>query len=90
MRIADIGWRPTNPTRTKPPLMGGFLCGLEDAEPWSPRSWGGRSRAHPVGDKARRRPNEQRVIASVSEDRTLLRIVDIGSSPINPTSEEAL
>ena len=53
-------------------------------------SWGGCSRAHPVGDKARRRPNEQRVIASVSEDRTLLRIVDIGSSPTNPTSEKSL
>ena len=51
---------------------------------------GGRSRAHPVGDKVRRRPNEQRVIASGSEDRTLLRIVDIGSSPTIPTSEKVL
>ena len=43
-----------------------------------------------MGDEARHRPNEQRVIASGSEDRTLLRIVDIGSSPTNPTSEKSL
>ena len=51
---------------------------------------GGRSRAHPVGDTARRRPNEQRVPKSGSADGTLLRIADIGSSPIHPTSKKAL
>jgi len=86
--VGVIGSSPTNPTSERHPLWVVFLCGLRDVEPWSPRSWGDCSRAHPVGETARRRPNEQRVITNVSEDRTLLRIVDIGSSPTNPTRSQ--
>ena len=45
----------------KPPFMGGFFVDWRTQNRGPHDPWGGRSWAHPVGDEARQRPNEQRV-----------------------------